>query len=190
MIARINVPVLSCHNGIVLVVVFLNASEIPEVLRMIFASAFGIDSVFGSVVGAAVMWGVKRGIYSNEAGQGTGPHAAAAAEVSHPAKQGFVQAFAVYIDTLFVCTATAFLIISTDMYQVFQGPDEELIYSGSVPEGTDYGLWTKQVPMLNTGNDANLGDPSAVAAVVAMAASDDGAFLTGTEIRIDGGAHC
>jgi NAD(P)-dependent dehydrogenase (short-subunit alcohol dehydrogenase family) len=59
-----------------------------------------------------------------------------------------------------------------------------------MPEGTDYGLWTKQVPMLNTGNDANLGDPSAVAAVVAMAASDDGAFLTGTEIRIDGGAHC
>lgn len=59
-----------------------------------------------------------------------------------------------------------------------------------MPEGTDYGLWTKQIPMLNTGNESNLGDPSAVAAVVAMAASDDGAFLTGTEIRIDGGAHC
>ena len=61
---------------------------------------------------------------------------------------------------------------------------------GKMPEGTDYELWTKQRPMLNTGNESNLGDASAVAAVVAMAASDDGRFLTGTEIRIDGGAHC
>jgi AGCS family alanine or glycine:cation symporter len=67
------------------------------------------------------MWGVKRGIYSNEAGQGTGPHAAAAAEVSHPAKQGLVQAFAVYVDTLFVCSATGFLILSTGAYRVFEG---------------------------------------------------------------------
>lgn len=59
-----------------------------------------------------------------------------------------------------------------------------------MPEGTDYSLWTKQVPMLNTGNKSNLGDPGAVASVVAMVASDDGRFLTGTEIRIDGGAHC
>ena len=125
-----------------LVVVFLNASEIPEVLRMIFASAFGIDSVFGSVVGAAVMWGVKRGIYSNEAGQGTGPHAAAAAEVSHPAKQGFVQAFAVYIDTLFVCSATGFLIISTGAYRVFEGESADgavIADGGLLPTATDVG---------------------------------------------------
>jgi AGCS family alanine or glycine:cation symporter len=64
----------------------------------VFRSAFGMDSTLGAVIGLAVMWGVKRGVYSNEAGQGTGPHAAAAAEVSHPAKQGLVQAFAVYID--------------------------------------------------------------------------------------------
>ncbi len=67
------------------------------------------------------MWGVKRGIYSNEAGQGTGPHAAAAAEVSHPAKQGLVQAFAVYVDTLFVCSATGFLILTSGAYRVFEG---------------------------------------------------------------------
>ena len=66
----------------------------------------------------AVAWGVKRGIYSNEAGQGTAPHAAAAAEISHPAKQGLVQAFSVYVDTLFVCTATAFMILFTGQYNV------------------------------------------------------------------------
>jgi AGCS family alanine or glycine:cation symporter len=69
-------------------------------------------------VGAAIGWGVKRGVYSNEAGQGTGPHAAAAAEVDHPAQQGLVQAFSVYIDTLFVCTATAFMILITQSYNV------------------------------------------------------------------------
>src|SRR5690606_15583693 len=65
-------------------------------------------------------WGVKRGVYANEAGQGTGPHAAAAAEVSHPAKQGYVQAFAIYFDTMLVCTSTAFLVLSTGMYNTFR----------------------------------------------------------------------
>ncbi len=65
--------------------------------------------------------GVKRGIYSNEAGQGTGPMAAAAAEVSHPAKQGLVQAFSVYVDTLFVCSATAFMILITGTYNTYDG---------------------------------------------------------------------
>jgi AGCS family alanine or glycine:cation symporter len=68
--------------------------------------------------GAAIGWGVKRGVYSNEAGQGTGPHAAAAAEVDHPAQQGLVQAFSVYVDTLFVCSATAFMILITQQYYV------------------------------------------------------------------------
>ncbi|TXG92531.1 alanine:cation symporter family protein [Rhodococcus rhodnii] len=115
-----------------LVVVFVNASEIPEIFRLIFSSAFGLEAGFGAVVGLAVEWGVKRGIYSNEAGQGTGPHAAAAAEVSHPAKQGLVQAFSIYIDTLFVCTATAFLILSTGMYTVWSGgsQDGEVLYDG------------------------------------------------------------
>jgi len=69
-------------------------------------------------VGAAIGWGVKRGVYSNEAGQGTGPHAAAACEVQHPAQQGLVQAFSVYVDTLLVCSATAFMILITDQYYV------------------------------------------------------------------------
>ncbi|MGP9539800.1 alanine/glycine:cation symporter family protein [Brachybacterium sp. AOP43-C2-M15] len=122
-----------------MIVFFVNFDQIGHVFGLIFSSAFGAHAIFGAIVGKAIEMGVKRGLYSNEAGQGTGPHAAAAAEVSHPAKQGFAQSFAVYIDTLFVCTATAFLIISTDMYQVFSPDEETVLYQGSIPEGTDYG---------------------------------------------------
>jgi AGCS family alanine or glycine:cation symporter len=99
-------------------IMFANAQQIPHVFSLIFRSAFGLDASFGAVLGLAVQWGVKRGVYSNEAGQGTGPHAAAAAEVSHPAKQGYVQAFSIYVDTLLVCSATAFMILSTGKYNV------------------------------------------------------------------------
>lgn len=120
-----------------LVVAVVNADQIPEVLSLIFSSALGQHAAFGAILGLAVEWGVKRGIYSNEAGQGTGPHAAAAAEVSHPAKQGYVQAFAVYIDTLFVCSATAFLILSTGMYRVYgnatEDPGQVLHEGGNLP---------------------------------------------------------
>jgi alanine or glycine:cation symporter, AGCS family len=120
--ASIVVPFMAVvYIALALVVVLVNADQVPGILQLIFSSAFGLDSAFGAILGAAVMWGVKRGIYSNEAGQGTGPHAAAAAEVSHPAKQGLVQAFAVYVDTLFICSATGFLILSTGAYRVFEG---------------------------------------------------------------------
>ncbi|MFC0272915.1 alanine/glycine:cation symporter family protein [Metabacillus herbersteinensis] len=112
-----------------LIIVIANISELPAVLGLIFRSAFALDSAFGGIVGLAISWGVKRGIYSNEAGQGTGPHAAAAAEVSHPAKQGLVQAFSVYIDTLFVCSATAFMILFTGMYNT-ERADGSFIISG------------------------------------------------------------
>ncbi len=109
-----------------LVIVAANISELPGVFALIFRSAFGLDSAFGGIIGMAVSWGVKRGVYSNEAGQGTGPHAAAAAEVSHPAKQGLVQAFSVYIDTLLVCSATAFMILFTGSYNT-EAPDGSFI---------------------------------------------------------------
>ncbi|WP_020407986.1 alanine/glycine:cation symporter family protein [Hahella ganghwensis] len=99
------------------VIVALNMEKVPEVFAMILGDAF--TPMAG--VGAAIGWGVKRGVYSNEAGQGTGPHAAAAAEVDHPCQQGLVQAFSVYIDTLFVCTATAFMILITGAYNVHGG---------------------------------------------------------------------
>lgn len=103
---------------VALVIMFINAEVLPEMFALVFRSAFGLEAGMGAVLGLAVEWGVKRGIYSNEAGQGTGPHHAAAAEVSHPAKQGLVQAFSVYVDTLLVCSATAFMILSTGMYNV------------------------------------------------------------------------
>jgi AGCS family alanine or glycine:cation symporter len=96
------------------VIVALNFSQLPGVIALIFNDAFTPMAGFGAAIG----WGVKRGIYSNEAGQGTGPHAAAAAEVEHPAQQGLVQAFSVYVDTLFVCSATAFMILITGAYNV------------------------------------------------------------------------
>src|SRR5699024_401664 len=109
-------------------VTFINADQIVPVFELMFRSAFGMDAsqeaAFGGIIGMAVQWGVQRGIYSNEAGQGTGPHAASAAEVSHPSKQGLVQAGSVYIDTLFVCSATAFMILSTGMYRVFDADGE------------------------------------------------------------------
>ncbi len=97
-----------------LIVVFLNLDMLPGVFMLIFNDAFTAQAGFGAAIG----WGVKRGIYSNEAGQGSGPHAAAAAEVEHPAQQGLVQAFSVYVDTLLVCTATALMILITQQYNV------------------------------------------------------------------------
>ena len=97
-----------------IVIIGMHISELPGVVSMIFKDAFTPIAGFGAAIG----WGVKRGVYSNEAGQGTGPHAAAAAEVEHPAQQGLVQAFSVYVDTLFICSATAFMILITNQYYV------------------------------------------------------------------------
>lgn len=120
--ASVVVPIMAIIYIIAaIIVLFLNIDQIGPIFQLIISSAFGLEATFGAIVGSAIEWGVKRGIYSNEAGQGTGPHSAAAAEVKHPASQGFVQAMAVYIDTLFVCSATAFLILSTGMYRVYSG---------------------------------------------------------------------
>lgn len=101
-----------------IVIIALNIQKLPEVFSLIIRSAFGAEPALSGILGSAIAWGIKRGIYSNEAGQGTAPHAAAAAEVSHPAKQGLVQAFSVYVDTLFVCTATALIILFTGQFNV------------------------------------------------------------------------
>jgi len=114
---------------IAFIVIGANFEAIPAMVKLIFNSAFGMEAGYGAIIGMAVQWGVKRGIYSNEAGQGSSPHAAAAAEVTHPVKQGLVQAFSVYIDTLLICTATAFMILLTGLYNV-QGADGSMIYEG------------------------------------------------------------
>lgn len=101
---------------IALAIIAVNFDRIPEVFSLIFKSAFGAEEMFGGILGSTIMWGVKRGLYANEAGQGTGAHPAAAAEVSHPAKQGLVQAFSIYLDVFLVVTSTAFMILFTNSY--------------------------------------------------------------------------
>ena len=113
---------------IALGVVLWNVTELPRVVGLILNDAF--TPMAG--VGAAIGWGVKRGVYSNEAGQGTGPHAAAAAEVDHPAQQGLVQAFSVYVDTLFVCSATAFMILITGAYNVRDEATGSIIFPSDI----------------------------------------------------------
>ncbi len=118
-VAEIAVPFMAgAYILMAVVIIVINIAEVPSILSLIIRSAFHLEPAFAGVFGMAISWGVKRGIYSNEAGQGTAPHAAAAAEASHPAKQGLVQAFSVYVDTLFVCTATAFMILFTGQYNV------------------------------------------------------------------------
>ncbi|WP_331722128.1 alanine/glycine:cation symporter family protein [Alkalithermobacter thermoalcaliphilus] len=117
--AEIIVPFMAIGYILVaLIIIIVNITKLPEVIALVFKSAFALEPALAGIIGMAISWGVKRGIYSNEAGQGTGPQAAAAAEVSHPAKQGLVQAFSVYIDTLFVCSATGFMILITGMYNI------------------------------------------------------------------------
>jgi len=112
-------------------IIVMNIGEFPRVINLIFSDIFTPKAG----IGAAIGWGVKRGVYSNEAGQGTAPHAAAAAEVQHPAQQGLVQAFSVYIDTLFVCSATAFMILITGAYNVVGGDGGFIVQH--LPAATD-----------------------------------------------------
>lgn len=97
-------------------IIFTNISEVPSVFRLIIDSAFGIRQAAGGAVGAAIMQGVRRGLFSNEAGEGSSPNAAAIADTSHPVKQGLVQALGVFVDTLIICTCTALIILLSGVW--------------------------------------------------------------------------
>ena len=97
------------------IIVLLHIQTLPLVFVRIFREAFSAKSVFGGLLGAAMMNGIKRGLYSNEAGIGSAPNAAASADVSHPAKQGLVQMLSVFIDTILICSSTAFMILCTNL---------------------------------------------------------------------------
>ena len=122
---------------IALVVLAFNWRAIPGLLSMIVTNAFGINSVCGGILGSTIMMGVKRGLFSNEAGQGTGAIPSASADVKHPAEQGLVQAFSVYVDTLLVCTATALMILSAGTYNIL-GPDSSMLVANSPELGANY----------------------------------------------------
>jgi AGCS family alanine or glycine:cation symporter len=139
-VAEVVVPFMAlAYILMAILIIVINITEVPAVFALIFKSAFNLEATYSGVFGMAIAWGVKRGIYSNEAGQGTAPHAAAAAEVTHPAKQGLVQAFSVYVDTLFVCTATALMILFTGQFNVVNPEGGFIVENLSgVPFGPEY----------------------------------------------------
>lgn len=104
------------YLGIAVWVLAVNITALPEVLGLIVRSAFGFEQAAGGMVGSAILMGFKRGIFSNEAGEGSAPNAAATADVSHPVKQGLIQTLGVFTDTLVVCTCTALIIMCSGLY--------------------------------------------------------------------------
>lgn len=140
-VAEWMVPIMA--GGYILLAIFImvkNITLLPGVFMAIFESAFGVKEVVGGGFGAAVLMGIKRGLFSNEAGMGSVPNAAATAHVSHPVKQGLIQALGVFTDTLFVCSATAFIVLlsGVDMTQGLTG-----IELTQVALSVHLGAWAK-----------------------------------------------
>jgi amino acid carrier protein len=104
------------YIGIAIFVAATNIAEIPSTLALIVKNAFGLEEVAGGSVGAAIMLGIKRGLFSNEAGMGSAPNAAATANVTHPVKQGLIQSLGVFVDTLLICSCTAFIVLLSGEY--------------------------------------------------------------------------
>ena len=116
-VSEIIVPILAVlYILIAIIVLILNITEIPSVFKLIFESAFGTTQLTAGGLGAAVMQGIKRGLFSNEAGMGSAPNAAATADVTHPVKQGLIQTLGVFTDTLLICSCTAFIILLSGQY--------------------------------------------------------------------------
>ena len=117
-VSSILVPVMAIGYFLLAVfIIIMNLHLIPHVLKVIVTSAFGLEQVAGGGLGATMMIGIKRGLFSNEAGEGSAPNVAATASVSHPVKQGLIQALGVFTDTLMVCSCTAFIILICGLHQ-------------------------------------------------------------------------
>lgn len=116
-VSSIIVPLMALgYILLVFTIVLLNITRLPEVIEIIIANAFGWEQALGGGIGIALMQGIKRGLFSNEAGMGSAPNVAATADVSHPVKQGLIQTLGVFTDTLIICTCTAFIILFSGMY--------------------------------------------------------------------------
>ena len=116
-VSAVMVPLMAIgYFVLVMVIIIMNIEHIPHVLKVIITNAFGLEQGVGGTIGATIMNGVKRGLFSNEAGEGSAPNVAAAATVSHPVKQGLIQALGVFTDTLLVCSCTAFMILISGLY--------------------------------------------------------------------------
>jgi len=116
-VSEVIVPLMAVgYFALAVYILLMHAAELPGIVAMIVKSALGLDSAIGGGIGAAILQGVRRGLFSNEAGLGSAPNVAAVAYVKHPVNQGIVQAFSVFIDTLLLCTATAAMILLSDAY--------------------------------------------------------------------------
>lgn len=121
------VPVMAiAYIGIAIVIIILNFTSLPSVFALIFEKAFTFEAGAGGAVGAAIMQGFKRGLFSNEAGLGSAPNAAATANVSHPVKQGLIQTLGVFVDTMLVCAATAAIVLLSGVYQNVDGQNSRV----------------------------------------------------------------
>ena len=118
-VSAVLVPVMAVgYLLLAIVIIIMNIGLIPYVFKIIVEDAFGIQQIAGGGIGATIMNGVKRGLFSNEAGEGSAPNVAATATVTHPVKQGLIQALGVFTDTLLVCSCTAFIILISGLYKV------------------------------------------------------------------------
>ena len=138
-VSSIVVPVMAIGYFILaLVVIIMNYNLVPHVLRLIVENAFGFEQVAGGGLGMTIMVGIKRGLFSNEAGEGSAPNVAATAHVSHPVKQGLIQALGVFTDTLLVCSCTAFMVLISGLYNT---PDLQGIQLTQASLQSQVGSW-------------------------------------------------
>ena len=136
------VPVMALgYIAMALIVIVINIGEIPGIVAMIVANALGFEEVVGGGMGAAIAQGLRRGLFSNEAGLGSAPNVAAAADVKHPISQGITQSFSVFIDTILICSCTAFVILMSDVYQPGADIDGVVLTQNALVD--HLGSWTQ-----------------------------------------------
>ena len=149
-VAEFLVPIM-CFGYLLITIIIMavNHQMLPGMFHAIFAGAFGKDAIFGGIVGSAVAWGIKRGFFSNDAGNGMSPLISATTDTSHPVKQGLVQGLSVYIDTLLVCTCTGLSVLAAGTYNVAaDGVGKEILVE-NIP-GVEYGIAFMQQAMAVT----------------------------------------
>jgi len=129
---------------VAIVILICKYDVVPSVFVEMVKDAFGLNPALAGILGSTISWGVKRGVYSNEAGQGTGAIVSGSADVSHPVKQGLAQAFSIYIDTLLVCSATALMVLACQTYNVFDSDGSILISNLKAPSGEPGVLYTSR----------------------------------------------
>ncbi|MHA6601405.1 alanine/glycine:cation symporter family protein [Corynebacterium coyleae] len=138
-VAQVMVPVMAAAYVLALLVLLgMNSDQIFPSISLVLGSAFGTDQIFGGLAGAAIAWGVRRATFSNVAGVGEGTFAAAAASNSHPSKQGLIQSFSIFIDTVVVCQATGIMILITNSYNVTDGSRLLVEHLPNVDAGVGY----------------------------------------------------